>query len=199
MAKWKIPSCHKCNAEYGALEEDLLRRLACCVNPNTAAASGIYPKVLRSMDARHASNPKDAYIRMAMRNKLLAEIQHGDEIPQDGIYPGFGERWNRPRIDQVAINIPARSFRRLTEKIVRGIYFIEDKRFIESPYTIDFYALEDEGASEVKELLNRFGTEYARGPGILINRAVTPEDEVSAIISIEVWGAVKMYASVMSH
>jgi len=199
MAKWKIPSCYKCNTEYGALEEDLWRRLACCVDPNAAAASGIYPKVLRSMDARHASNPNESHSRIVKRNKLLAEMRHGDEIPQDGIYPGLGERWNRQRVDQIAITIPANSFRRLTEKIVRGVYFIEDKRFIESPYAINFYAVEDEGAAEIKGLLNRFATEFARGPGILINRAVTPEDGVSAIISIEVWGAVKMYATLMSN
>lgn len=84
-------------------------------------------------------------------------------------------------------------------KIVRGIYFIEDERFIEPPYSIDFYALEDKGSAPIKELLDRFGTEYARGPGILINRAVAPEDGIAAIISIEVWGSFKMYASIMPH
>lgn len=199
MEKWKIPSCYKCNAEYGALEQDLLMRLACCIDPNAAASSGIYKKVLRSMDARYAPNPKEARIRIARRNKLLAELLHGDQIPQEGIYPGLGERWNRSKDAQVAIIVPASSFRRLAEKIVRGIFFIEDGQCIEPPHLIDFYALEDEGAAPIKELLNRFGTEYARGPGILVNRAITPEDGVSAIISIEVWGSFKMYASVLSR
>lgn len=196
MEKWKIPSCYKCNTEYGAIEQDLLMRLACCVDPNAAASSGIYKKVLRSMDARYATNRKEANIRIARRNKLLAELIHGEQIPQVGVYPGLGERWNRPQDAQVALKIPASSFRRLAEKIVRGIFFIENGQYIEPPYSIDFYALEDEGAAPVIELLNRFGTKYARGPGILINRAMTPEDGVSAIISIEVWGVFKMYASV---
>ena len=95
------------------------------------------------------------------------------------------------------MRIPASSFHRLTEKIVRGIFFIEDAQYIAPPHSISFYALEDDGASEITELLAHFGKEYARGPGILINRAVTPEDGVSALISIEVWGSFKMYAAVM--
>ena len=199
LAKWKIPSCDKCNAEYGELEQDLLMRLACCVDPNAAASSGIYSKVLTSVDARYATNPKEARIRIARRKKLQAELLYGDQIPQEGIYPGLGERWNRSKDEQVAILIPASSFHRLTEKIVRGIFFIEGGQYIEPPYFIDFYAVDDMGAAQIKELLYRFGTEYARVPGILINRAITPEDGVSAIILIEVWNSFKMYASVISR
>ncbi len=196
IEKWKIPSCFKCNSEYGAIEQDLLMRLACCVDPKAAASSGIYKKVLRSMDARYAPNRKEERIRIARREKLLAELIHGVQIPQIGIYPGLGERWNRPIEKQIALKIPESSLRRLTEKIVRGIYFLEEAQYIEPPYLIGFYVLEDEGAGSVIDLLNRFGTEYARGPGILINRAITPEDGVSSIISIEIWGSFKMYASV---
>lgn len=199
ISKWIIPTCHECNKVYGKLEQDMLMRLACCVDPNVAAFAGIYPKVLRSMDARYAPNQKEARIRIARRNKLLAEMLHGDQIPQEGIYPGLGDRWNQSKDAQVAIRIPVSSFRRLTEKIVRGIFFIEDGQYIEPPSSIKFYALEDEGASEIMETLGHFGKEYAKGPGILINRAVTPEDGVSAIISIEVWGSFKMYAAVMPY
>ena len=131
ISKWIIPSCYKCNKEYGELEQDLLMRLACCVDPKAAAFSGIYPKVLRSMDARYAPNQKEAGIRIARRNELLAEMLHGDQIPENGIYPGLGERWGRPKDAQVAMKISASSFHRLTEKIVRGIFFIEDSRYIE--------------------------------------------------------------------
>lgn len=196
LEKWKIPSCYKCNEEYGVLEEDLLLRLAFCVDTDAEEASGISTKVLKSIDGHSASNPKEASIRIAKRKKLLAELLHGDDIPQEGTYPGFGEHWNRPKDDQVAINIPAHSFHRLTEKIVRGIYFIEDKHFIEPPYSIEFYALEDKSATPINELLARFGNEYARGPGILIKRAVEPTEGVTAIIAIEVWGKFKMYAVV---
>ena len=150
------------------------------------------------MDARYAPNQKEARIRIARRNKLLAEMLYGDQIPDEGIYPGLGERWGRQKDAQVAMKISASSLHRLAEKIVRGIFFIEDNQYIEPPHSINFYALEDDGATEIMGMLARFGKEYEKGPGILINRAVTPEDGVSAIFSIEVWGSFKMYAAVMS-
>ncbi len=171
-------------------------RLAICVDPDAAASSGIYRKVLRSMDPQYASSQKEARIRAAKRNKFLGEMLHGEQIPANGIYPMLGERWDRPIEAQRAIRIPARSFQRLAEKMVRGIHFIESGGFIESPHVIDFYALTEAGALEVERLLEQHGREYARGPGILINRAVTQEDGVSAVVSIEVWRSFKMYASV---
>lgn len=196
-SKWIIPTCYKCNKEYGVLEQDLLIRLACCIDPGSAAASGIYKKALNSMDAARASNEVDARSRIAQRNKLLNGLLHGDEIPQDGIYPGLGERWERPKEAQVALTIPKVSLHRLAEKIVRGIIFLEDKKYIEPPYEIGFYALTDHGVAQIREILNQYGAEYARGPGIRITRVVAQEDGLSSIFEIEIWGALKMYASVM--
>ena len=71
ISKWVIPSCCKCNREYGELEQDLLMRLACCVDPKAAATSGIYQKVLRSMDARYAPSQKEARIRIANEISFL--------------------------------------------------------------------------------------------------------------------------------
>ena len=196
ISKWIIPSCYKCNKEYGKIEQDLMIRLACCINPRIAEASGIYPKALRSVNASVAKNSKDATHREAKRKKLLAKFLHGDEIPQEGIYPGLGERWGREKSSQVALLISAKSIQRLCEKIIRGIYYIEDKKFIEPPYKVDFYALSDEGSEEIKSILEKYGKEFERGPGILVKRAVAHEDGVSGLASILIWGSLKMYASI---
>lgn len=197
-SKWIMPTCHKCNSEYGVLEHDMLIRLACCVEPHAAEASGIFKKVLRSMDPSQASSEADARSRSARRDKFLAEVRYGDEIPVEGAYPGLEERWNRPKNQQSAIMIPVSSFKRLTEKIVRGIFYIEDKMFIESSNSISFYTLHDDGAKPIAEILDQLGTEHSSGPGILIKRAVAPQDNVSSLMSIEIWKTFKMYASVDS-
>jgi hypothetical protein len=195
-AKWIIPSCYKCNKEYGEIEQDLMIRLACCIDPKIAEASGIYSKALRSVNASAAKNPKDSAHRKAKRRKLLAKFLHGAEIPQEGIYPGFGERWGREKEAQIALLIPALSVRRVCEKIIRGIYYIADGKLIEPPYRVDFYALPEEGAGEINDLLEKFGKEYERGPGILVKRTVASEDGISGFASIQIWGSLKMYASV---
>jgi hypothetical protein len=66
------------------------------------------------------------------------------------------ERWGRPPTQGLGILVPANGFRRLTEKIVRGIYFLEDKKFIEPPYFIEFYALTDDGALPIREQLDPY-------------------------------------------
>ena len=95
--------------------------------------------------------------------------------------------------------MPANSMRRLTEKIVRGIFFLEDNAFIEAGHPIEFYALAEEGAGPIKELLDRFGRESAREPGIVVRRAVAADQPMGALFEIDVWGQFKMYASVGPH
>jgi hypothetical protein len=69
---------------------------------------------------------------------------------------------------------------------------------MEPPYVITLFVLTDEGARPIKEILDRFGQEYARGAGIVIRWAVTPEDSMSGFFEIVVWGQFKMYASVLA-
>jgi hypothetical protein len=84
------------------------------------------------------------------------------------------------------------------EKIVRGVYFLEGQKFVEPPYVIHFYALTDEGAAPIEEILDQFGQEYSRGPGIVIRRAISQDDSMSAVFEIVVWAQFKMYASILA-
>lgn len=196
LYKWQIPACRECNKAYGEMEQDLLIRIGLCIDPDQPGAAGVTEKVLRSLDPRSARGERDRRAREAKRNKILKGLLSGDQIPAESIYPRFGEKWGRPRELQTAVTIPAKSVRKLTEKIVRGILYLEDEKFIEAPWSIDFYALHDEAAAPIISLLDRFGKEYAREPGIVVRRAVASEDGISSILSIEIWNMLIMYAAV---
>jgi hypothetical protein len=114
------------------------------------------------------------------------------------VFPGLGDRWNIPG-ERTAILIPVDSFKRVTEKIVRGIFYIEEKRFIEPPYRVEFFVLFNEGAAFIEQILDKFGTVYAREPGVVVCRAVAPEDGISSLFAIEFWKQFKTYASVTSN
>lgn len=180
------------------MEEDLLFRLALCVNPHAPETAGIVQKALRSMKPEFTNDERDRAARTARATRLREELFYGPDIPRSAVYPGLGERWNRPATQGLAVLLPEKSLRRLTEKIVRGIFFLEDRAFIDAPYTIEFYALTDEGATPIKEILDRFGREYAREPGIAVRRAVADDDPMGALslFEINVWGQLTMYASV---
>jgi len=197
LEKWKIPSCKSCNDEYGRMEEELGIILSACVNPKSARASGIWEKTLRALDPSHGRNEKDRRIRERKRQKLLGTMLTGDEIPGEGIYPGLGERWGRPRNEQAALLVPARYLRKLAEKIVKGLVFLEDGKLVDADTEIEHHVVSKEGAGPIEELLRKFGNKHSRGPGIEVVRAVTPDDGISAFYKISVWGEFVMYVSVL--
>ena len=194
--KWQIPSCIPCNSEYGKLETDFLVRVALCLDPHELASSSVVEAALRSMRASAGRSPRDSLLRAARARKIIGETLQGAAIPNHGVFPGMEEKWGRPIEEQVAILIPAKSFRRIAEKIVRGIFFIKEKRFIEPPYEIEFFALHENAAGPMKQVLDKFGTTYALEPGIVVRRAVAPEDDISSLFYIEFWRQMKLYASV---
>jgi hypothetical protein len=196
LEKWRIPSCIPCNRKYGKLENDFLTKVGLCLDPFDPASRSIVQTALRSMKPAAARNSRDAKHRLNRRRKILAEALHGDHIPQHGTYPGLGDRWPELIGDRIAVLVPVESFRLITEKIVRGIFYIEEQKFIEPPNKIGYFALAEEDAVFLEQLLNKFGTVYAREPGIVVRRAVAPEDGISSLFSIEFWKQFKTYASV---
>ena len=174
-----------------------MQPLALCLDPFAPASASVVEKNLRSMRSSAGKDERDKAKREANRHRLLDSMLEGEDIPLDGVYPGLGERWSRPRDEQSAVLIPAASFQRLADKIVRGTVYWLDQRFIEPPYSVNFYAVEDENAGEVRDLLKRAGKTYSQGPGITVTRAVVPEDGPSSVLQIELWGGqVKMFAVV---
>lgn len=195
LEKWQIPSCIPCNRDYGKLEQDFLLKVGLCLDPFDAASASIVQKSLRSLRPAAARNARDARHRQANRDETLAEALQGDQIPAHGVFPGLGDRWDIPG-QRMAVLIPKESFERITEKIVRGIYFIGDGLFIEPPYAIDFFALPEDGDPTWKDALDRFGSVFAREPGVLVRRAVAHDDRLCSLFEITFWKQFKTYASV---
>jgi hypothetical protein len=192
LYKWQIPSCIPCNSALGAIEEEFLRLVSLGLDPTDVASRSIVEKVLRSMNPDDAASERDRNIRAALRRRVLSEALQGEA--RDGTYPGMGEKWGRPLKEQVAVLIPADSVRRIAEKIVRGIFYVEDGKFIEPPYTIDFFPLDPSNEKYIRQPIDRFGKTYAREPGIVVGRVVTPEDGMSSLFEVVLWHQFKMYA-----
>ena len=182
LYKWQIPACISCNRIYDEMEQELLIKIGLCIEPESQESSGVVLKMLQSLDPSLARDERDRRARKAKRDKILSQVLTGDNIPNTGIYPCFEEKWGRPHQEQVAITISANSVRRLSEKIVRGIFYLEDHKFIEEPWSIDVYALHDRDAAPIISILDRFGREYAREPGIVRTGWSTPNPP-SAVLS----------------
>jgi hypothetical protein len=196
LYKWQIPSCKRCNNEYGNLENDLLIRFAMCLDPSDPDCTSIVEKGERAVDPKCAKGKKDRDNRQAKRKKVIREMSVGESIPQKHIYPNFGLYPNIPIQEQGSISIKKYSIERLAEKIVRGIVYMEDKKFIEPPLKIELLVLHDKDAKQFIEIVRQEGAIYAREPGIVVNRAVF--GEISLFI-IEIWKRFKMYVTVLDH
>ena len=174
----------------------MLIRLALCVDPNIPEAAGIVAKALRGLDPKVGKSERDRAARAAKRRQILGEALEGLTIPQESIYPDLGERWGRDPSDGIGIRIPAEGFRRLTEKIIRGIYFVERGLLVEPPYTISYFALSDEGSQVARTALDRFGREYAREPGIVVRLAAAEDEPMCCVAEITIWNQFKMFGAV---
>lgn len=194
--KWKVPSCERCNQDHGRNESELLVRFGLCVPPDQPGNMGIVDKVLRALDSDAGRTPRDARARASKRARILKQTITGANIPRQAIYPGFGPQPTRPESEQVAVSVSARGLKQLTEKLVRGLTYLLEEKFIETTHEIEHFVVTDEGASEFRAVLDRFGTFHERPPGLRIRRAVIPEDRVSGIFEIEIWGQLKLYATV---
>jgi hypothetical protein len=198
LEKWKIPSCLPCNHLHSKNEGELLVRMGLCVDPEDPLAAGIAEKAMRATRASEGRDERDAQRRAALRKKILASVIEGEKIPHQATYPGFGPYRDQPIEEQVAVPIKAKSIRMLAEKVVRGLIYIADGRFVEAPYEFNQFVLNEEGAAPIKTALDRFGQTYERGPGIRVRRASPVEDPKSAFYEVEIWGKLKMYASVLN-
>jgi hypothetical protein len=172
----------------------MLVRLGLCVDPGLAATAGIVPKVLRALDPSFAKNPRDARLRELKLRKIMGGVIEEGQIGARTEYPTTIVR--APTSNRRFVSIPAANFRRLTEKIVRGIVYVDRQAFIEPTYVIEHHAIGDEASKPIVDVLDRFGTTFANEPGIVVRRAVSKEDPIASVFSIEVWKSFKMFAFV---
>lgn len=197
LEKWKIPSCKQCNDEYGTMEKQFGQILSLCIDPDKPESIGVYNRFRRGLDPKFAKNEKDRKARERERVRIIHGFMYGDEIPDQGTYPGLGERWGRKKEDQIALKVPKNFIDRLAIKIVKGIAYIEEGVFIGDEYVMEPIAVEATGASMFYEAISRHGHSLSRGPGIRVERAVVQEDRISSICKITIWGELNIYVSVL--
>ncbi len=170
--------------------------LSFAVEPRTPASSGIYERAMRSIDESKGRGKRDRLARRARKERIMEYLTFGHDIPEQGIYPYLGERWGRPKSEQVAVRLPAKHIERLCEKIVRGIHYLEHQELIEPPFEIQFFALDDEGAKPIRDLLEQHGKRYTRGPGFEVIRIVPVDEPKASMQEIRIFGEFVMFAVV---
>lgn len=196
LDKWKVPSCPECNRGYGKIEQDLLISFGLCLDPNKPETASIVKKALRSLKPEFGKNDRDREARQKKQEKVLRRVQKFETLPDKGIFPNFGPTHSPGPGGYIAVPLPRTQLEKLTEKIVRGIAYIEDGVVIDDSYDLDIYVVEDSGAEHFRQMIKKYGYVLNRDSAIVVHRAVVPEDPRAGIYGIEIWGQAKLYATV---
>ena len=171
--------------------------IALTLDPNAREAAGIPQKVLRSLKPDLARDEADAHARMETAKRVTGSIYRRPFAPEN-VYPTAGAAAARNATGSIPLLIPVELFEKVTEKIVRGITYVQTGKFIEPPLSVKFFPDgPDKEGSEFVQAIRLHGTALDRGPGIMINFVIAPEDGVSGLFEILFWGGqFKTYAAV---
>ena len=196
IEKWQMPSCSECNKKHGRMENDLLLRFGLCIDPSEHKSLGIAQKALRSVDPAHAKKPKDREHRLKRRHNIMRNLLPSRKVQDEAIFPNFGRHPDYTGADQPGVLVAESDLKMLGEKLVLGITYVVDHRFIEKDHQVEVFFLRDEAAEQILTQLNKHGVRYECGPGITVLRAVPHDMSTAALFAIEIWGRLHMYAAV---
>jgi hypothetical protein len=196
VERWTAPSCVGCNTEHGRNEQELLIRLGLCLDPRDARASGVAEKALRSIRPEAGRTPRDKMARQAKRSEILGEIEVYEAPPTAGVFPNFGPDPTIQYPVLAGVKVPADRLIALGQKIVRGLTYHFERRFIEcDKEDIQIFFVSDEDATQIMGAARQYGQTFHKGPGIAVTRAVAQDGSDAGLFTIQIWGRLKIYAS----
>lgn len=190
--KWKVPACKECNNKLSRIEKELW--LAFGISHGDM--KNIYQKIRRSIDCTYAKNEKDKIARKQAKEALMRKIKLFDRNTE-GCFPNIDNRDLYPEnVNKIlGIEISDVDIKKFTEKIIRGITYIVDNKYITTEYDIDTYIVKEDNIDSSLDDLWMQADIYKK-PGIEIKR-VTDVSEKAALYRIVIWDKIIIYGSVI--
>lgn len=142
VAKWKIRCCRDCNNEKSVFEQDVLGRLAWCLDPSDPTLADIIKKARRSVDPRSATSARDAMHRFNKREALRRDVVDIASKTEPGVLPYFVDNFDGG--SRTGIAIPSGSLDELIKKWVRGIHMCEISEIIPVGYDVSVIHVGDQ-------------------------------------------------------
>lgn len=199
VQRWTVPCCNDCNGKFGSLEKKLFTRLALCIDPRKAEASGISKKVMEDLGVGVVGIGDDEQShRQAQLVALLKKTARYKEGMET--FPGFGLHEGFPENEQTALLIAKELLDPVAEKILRGCeYQLGAGRYIEAPYRLEV-SFPDEDSEELEGIRGIFQRIKAThlGPGFSVQRALLDTDSESVIYKVVVWDTLIIYGAIVS-
>lgn len=196
---WTAPACENCNNNLGRIEQDCLIPLMLSMSSRAYAGSptsAIRQRVLRSFNANAASSEHDRKVRAGRAQKVLKSIFRSDGRIE-GVFPGFGYHHEWKPEEQYCIPVPADGLNRLGQKIIRGIEYKIEKRYVDKSFELAVYFChENKEVSGVSNLIRQNGQHHVIAPGFEFYR-MAPFNKKFCLYEIRIWNKLVIYGSLM--
>lgn len=143
VQRWTLPSCGRCNGEYGEIEKELFVYFALCLDPQKAEASGLAKRALRSfgVDVSGISDEERIH-RQALRDRIPREMKPYTPDIDPHVIPGLEFRPELRTEAQKQVGIPADKLHKVLRKIVRGSeYWLAQGRIIDPTWEITVHLM----------------------------------------------------------
>jgi hypothetical protein len=198
IEKWKVPACERCNNRLGKAESEVLVRLALCLDPRDPKSIGISQRALRSLNPKFGKNERDKRARERKRRQILKEAESlGPNMPLNQLLPGFGPQPDFGPGPHHATFIKQRDLDDVSHKIIRGLSFLREGTPLPLEYSLNTYFIQEQEANPVLRMFEVIGGKLTRGPGFQVKYAVLEEDPLAGIYVVDIWGRLRIYASVL--
>jgi hypothetical protein len=195
VAKWKVPACSGCNNRFSAIEQDVLLRLALCLDPEDPAVSGIVEKARRARDPKQFKSSRDWAHRFNRREALRRDIINIRNPQALGVLPFF--RDNFAKGSTTGIRIPAKSLLEIVEKWIRGVHFCEFGKLVSSGCEISVQFVEDEVAESAFAEIMQYAIRVNKGQGVeVLIWKVEENDELIAQYAFNIWNQFRAYGAI---
>jgi len=182
VEKWTVPSCRVCNEKFGKLEQELFIKLAPCIDPDKAEASGITDKLIKTFQER------PHFLR-----ELSKDLKPYSKDMK--IFPGLGPYKGFPIESQKCIYGSWDLLISVLEKIFRGVEYKLTRQYIEDPYNLKIYHVYEE-PELVKNLFQKNKKINFLGPGFKLERTSPDGMTRPALYKTTIWGTLVSYASI---
>jgi hypothetical protein len=199
VQRWTVPTCGRCNGDYGEIEKELFVYLALCLDPRKAEASGLAKRALRSfgVDVTGISQEERRH-RETLRDKVLQEMRPYTPDIQPHEIPGLDFRTEFPVELQKQLRIPADKLHKVLTKIVRGSeYWLGHGRIIDPTWEITIHLMRPADVpQDVSKLFTSLGSVHL-GPGLQMRRAAANDGSNALFYKLTLWGSLTYYSAIL--
>src|SRR6266478_2639091 len=199
VQRWTVPSCPKCNHDFGEMENEVFVPLALCVDPRKIAAAGMSQKALRALGigANRKLDEKEKQKRRAVMAKVFRDAKPYSPEVQPHVLPGLGPHPDAPAEQQLQILVSGDKLKQVLAKVVRACeYWLGNGRIIEPPYELEIIFTHDDNVPRVARIFGGLGRVYL-GPGFRVQRASANDEPWAVLYKIVIWDSLTFYGSIL--